>query len=77
MIVVKTITEMNRWMNKGNSARSTGETLMNAESSRSHSIFTIYVEQSLTDEKGNERITLGKLNLVDLAGSERLSKTGA
>jgi kinesin family protein 3/17 len=50
---------------------------MNKDSSRSHSIFTLYVEQSMIDEKGNERITLGKLNLVDLAGSERLSKTGA
>ena len=38
---------------------------------RSHSIFTLYVESSMMDEKGNERFTAGKLNLVDLAGSER------
>ena len=53
---------------------------MNRDSSRSHCIFTIYVE---TAEKqpthGNEKqiIRMGKLNLVDLAGSERQSKTGA
>ena len=64
-------------MNYGNDRRSTGQTLMNNESSRSHSIFTLYVEQSSKDSQGNDRITLGKLNLVDLAGSERLSKTGA
>ncbi len=77
MKVVKTVAEMNTQLDKGNACRSVGSTLMNAESSRSHSIFTIYVEQSATDDQGNERITLGKLNLVDLAGSERLSKTGA
>ncbi|CAH8853803.1 unnamed protein product [Trichobilharzia szidati] len=59
--------------------RSTGATLMNADSSRSHSIFTIYLEMidqsdSSTDDN---RIRAGKLNLVDLAGSERQSKTGA
>ena len=55
----------------GNKNRSTGETLMNKDSSRSHSLFTVKIEMSESDEKGNERFTLGKLRLVDLAGSER------
>lgn len=42
------------------------------DSSRSHSIFTVYVEGM--NESGS--IRTGKLNLVDLAGSERQSKTG-
>ena len=46
--------------------------LVNQDSSRSHAIFTIYVE---TEE--NENIRAGKLHLVDLAGSERQSKTQA
>jgi hypothetical protein len=50
---------------------------MNAGSSRSHSIFTIYIETMDDDDQGNQRIKAGKLNLVDLAGSERQSKTGA
>lgn len=51
---------------------------MNNESSRSHSIFTIYIETAVEDEKLQEsKIKAGKLNLVDLAGSERQSKTGA
>lgn len=58
--------------------RSTAATLMNAESSRSHSIFTIIIEMSSTDEaSGKEMLRAGKLNLVDLAGSERQKKTGA
>ncbi|KAH8871355.1 Kinesin-like protein KIF17 [Schistosoma japonicum] len=59
--------------------RSTGGTLMNADSSRSHSIFTIYLE--MIDRSNNvldyTHIRAGKLNLVDLAGSERQTKTGA
>jgi len=65
-------------MNYGTSNRKTAETKMNSESSRSHSIFTIYIE---TAEKhkdtGDQVIKAGKLNLVDLAGSEKLSKTGS
>jgi hypothetical protein len=75
-IIVKSIPEMETLMNQGTSNRKTASTLMNSESSRSHSIFTIYIETAEKTEKG-QRIRAGKLNLVDLAGSERLSKTGA
>lgn len=44
---------------------------MNKDSSRSHSIFTIYVEVSEVDSQGEQHFRAGKLNLVDLAGSER------
>lgn len=66
----------------GTRNRMVGATLMNAGSSRSHSIFTINLEQ-ITTSNGNtaddeiSTIKQGKLNLVDLAGSERQSKTGA
>jgi hypothetical protein len=51
---------------------------MNAESSRSHSIFTIIIEMTTKDSSsGKELLRVGKLNLVDLAGSERQKKTGA
>ncbi len=59
--------------------RAVGATLMNADSSRSHSLFTISVEmmETVQDLKGEKQsIRRGKLNLVDLAGSERQSKTG-
>ncbi|BHF59037.1 Kinesin-like protein kif17 [Sparganum proliferum] len=65
-------------MDQGWRNRATGATLMNADSSRSHSIFTIYLEMIRNDaETGREMFRAGKLNLVDLAGSERQSKTGA
>jgi len=64
-------------MEHGTNNRKTGETAMNKGSSRSHSIFTIYVETAEPDpaKHGEQRIKAGKLNLVDLAGSERQSKT--
>ena len=49
---------------------------MNADSSRSHSIFTIHLERCGTNDNGEEHIRAAKLNLVDLAGSERQAKTG-
>ena len=77
-----------RCLQVGRKNRSVGATLMNQDSSRSHSIFTVTVE---TMERGRLShsggraieagaagpIRVGKLNLVDLAGSERQSKTGA
>jgi len=60
----------------GRDNRATRGTDMNEHSSRSHSIFTIIVENSVEDQ-GETRYRMGKLNLVDLAGSERQSKTGA
>ena len=45
------------------------------ESSRSHAVFTIIVEHSVTDEDGSgSTVTVGKLRLVDLAGSEKYYK---
>merc|ERR1719375_2198619 len=51
--------------------------MMNQDSSRSHSIFTIIIETSEIGPDGKVHIRAGKLNLVDLAGSERQGKTGA
>jgi kinesin family protein 5 len=58
----------------GKSYRACAPTLMNAESSRSHSILSLLVTQK--DEKTG-RNKRGKVFLVDLAGSEKVSKTGA
>jgi hypothetical protein len=76
-IVVDSVEAIDALMTKGNSVRTVGSTAMNAESSRSHSIFTIVIEMSGKREDGSEHVTAGKLNLVDLAGSERQSKTQA
>eukprot|EP00742_Colponemidia_sp_Colp-10_P004246 GILJ01004530.1.p1 GENE.GILJ01004530.1~~GILJ01004530.1.p1 ORF type:complete len:795 (-),score=178.48 GILJ01004530.1:126-2510(-) len=75
--VVKSVEEMKQVMLAGRKNRSVGGTLMNQDSSRSHSIFTVTVETSETGPDGENHIRVGKLNMVDLAGSERQSKTGA
>ncbi|XP_024542998.1 kinesin-II 85 kDa subunit, partial [Selaginella moellendorffii] len=64
----------------GKKNRSVGATLMNQDSSRSHSIFTVTVEASYVAENDPGKrlhVRVGKLHLVDLAGSERMSKAGA
>ncbi|KIO26249.1 hypothetical protein M407DRAFT_235490 [Tulasnella calospora MUT 4182] len=61
-------------MRQGGQARVVTATNMNAESSRSHSIFLITINQRNT-ESGTSKT--GNLYLVDLAGSEKVGKTGA
>ncbi|KAL7988286.1 hypothetical protein Chor_007205 [Crotalus horridus] len=74
---VHSITQCERIMETGWKNRAVGYTLMNKDSSRSHSIFTINMEIYVVDERGQDHLRASKLNLVDLAGSERQSKTGA
>lgn len=74
---VHNVTECESIMEKGWKSRAVGATLMNADSSRSHSIFTVYLERLTSDDTEDGNIRKGKLNLVDLAGSERQAKTGA
>ncbi|OQR93913.1 Kinesin motor domain containing protein [Achlya hypogyna] len=50
-------------------------TNLNAASSRSHCIYTLYIESSDAENPGV--VTTTKFCLVDLAGSERIMKTGA
>ncbi|XP_063157696.1 chromosome-associated kinesin KIF4A isoform X2 [Candoia aspera] len=62
-------------LEQGNNSRTVAATAMNTQSSRSHAIFTVSVEQkSKTDANVSFR---SKLHLVDLAGSERQKKTKA
>lgn len=70
MHTVKTIEDIERTMEYGTRHRVTKGTDMNSTSSRSHAIFTIYIESS-REYDGTTHFRLGKLNLVDLAGSER------
>mgnify|MGYP001626648897 CR=1 FL=1 len=67
--------ELVKALAEGNKNKATGETLMNRDSSRSHCIFTIFVETAVhaqqVNSKKEQTIRMGKLNLVDLAGSEK------
>nr|CAI5835754.1 unnamed protein product [Callosobruchus analis] len=63
--------EATHFLDMGNKNRHTAGTRQNAQSSRSHAIFTIYCK---VKHSGHE--TYAKLNLVDLAGCESVKKTG-
>lgn len=76
-VIVKTVPELERLLDAGVKNRKVGETAMNKDSSRSHSIFTVLIETSEVGQTGETIFKQGKLNLVDLAGSERQSKTQA
>ncbi|OCH94990.1 kinesin heavy chain [Obba rivulosa] len=71
---VSSAREVYEIMRQGGAARVVSSTNMNAESSRSHSIFLITIQQRNT-ESGAQKT--GNLYLVDLAGSEKVGKTGA
>lgn len=62
---------------EGTEKRKTAATLLNEQSSRSHAIFTIYVNTREILPTGEDIIRCGKLNLVDLAGSENIGRSGA
>mmetsp|Transcript_62970 Transcript_62970/g.137582 ORF Transcript_62970/g.137582 Transcript_62970/m.137582 type:complete len:730 (-) Transcript_62970:80-2269(-) len=60
---------------QGDTNRHVAEHALNKGSTRSHCVFTIYVE-SRSRVESNEKVICSKLHLVDLAGSERVKKTG-
>ncbi|XP_033725616.1 kinesin-like protein KIF23 isoform X2 [Pecten maximus] len=67
---------------RGQKRRKVAHTALNAESSRSHSIFNIRLVQAPLDPRGEEvlqdadKVCVSQLSLVDLAGSERCHRTG-
>jgi len=48
---------------------------LNRDSSRSHALFTVYVDSMVKGPDGHIRTRHGKITFVDLAGSERLKDT--
>ncbi|XP_044469978.1 kinesin-like protein KIN-4A isoform X1 [Mangifera indica] len=87
-VSINTLQEMAACLEQGSLSRATGSTNMNNQSSRSHAIFTITLEQmrkahsvspenDTPDEDMGEEYLCAKLHLVDLAGSERAKRTGS
>ena len=72
--VIENPEDATKLVEEGNRQRHVSSTGMNRESSRSHSILTIYIEvKSKADSV--EVVRFAKMNLVDLAGSERQRHT--
>ncbi|XP_020592700.1 kinesin-like protein KIN-12F [Phalaenopsis equestris] len=61
---------------QGATNRKVAATMMNRESSRSHSVFTCTIE-SRWQKDSTSTLRFARLNLVDLAGSERQKTSGA
>ncbi|XP_030380166.1 kinesin-like protein KIF23 [Scaptodrosophila lebanonensis] len=80
-VEVKTVDEALEVFQMGQKRKRMGHTVLNSESSRSHSVFNIRLVQAPTDCQGEHvvqdkhTITVSQLSLVDLAGSERSSRT--
>ena len=76
-----------RSLEAGSAKRATASTAMNKTSSRSHAIFTLFIDgvrreasAAESEDDDNSALTTGitcKFHLVDLAGSERVKKTQA
>eukprot|EP00741_Cyanophora_paradoxa_P008673 tig00001366_g8396.t1 len=71
---VCTVREAMALLHKGAANRRVCATAMNHESSRSHTVFTVAIEQRAA-ERGVEVLRRVHLNLIDLAGSERHAAT--
>merc|ERR1712166_1604137 len=81
-VTVRTASELHSQLFRGTLARTTGTTKMNSASSRSHAIFTVFVDRKIKsvdaeDESASTKFSSAKLHLVDLAGAERQKRTGA
>ncbi|XP_017771065.1 PREDICTED: kinesin-like protein KIF23 [Nicrophorus vespilloides] len=80
-VEVKSAGEAYELFNAGHKRKRMGNTLLNAESSRSHSIFNIRLVQLGNVNNSNVLLTdenflkIGQLSFVDLAGSERCNRT--
>ncbi|KAJ9566172.1 hypothetical protein OSB04_002138, partial [Centaurea solstitialis] len=74
IVDVCSIKEVSNLLQQAAHSRSVGKTNMNAQSSRSHFVFTLRIYGV---NEGTEQQVQGVLNLIDLAGSERLSRSGA
>ncbi|XP_059362676.1 kinesin-like protein kif7 [Carassius carassius] len=76
---VEGLDEVLSLLESGKTSRHTGATQMNPHSSRSHTIFTVLMEQRRGGSRaaaGTVQILSSKFHFVDLAGSERILKTG-
>ncbi|KAK4534811.1 hypothetical protein CDCA_CDCA03G0836 [Cyanidium caldarium] len=72
LVPVRTPADLQRLLASSARHRATASTLMNERSSRSHSVFRLYIRGDNTEQQQH---TYGLLNLIDLAGSERLARS--
>ncbi|CAR24766.1 kinesin family protein [Lachancea thermotolerans CBS 6340] len=74
---VNSVDEILDYLRQGSERKTVGATLVNEQSSRSHTIFTINVEQKENSPLGHVLERRSSIRLIDLAGSERANASGA
>ncbi|XP_067936182.1 kinesin-like protein KIF18A [Watersipora subatra] len=67
--------ELLQMLEKGNKNRTQHPTDANAESSRSHAVFQVFVKVRGRSAALSQNVKVSKLSLIDLAGSERATVT--
>lgn len=73
---VRSYADIEKWIEFGNRHKTIAATLMNATSSRAHTVISIeLVQKEIMKLKTIQKTS--QINLVDLAGSEKVMKTGA
>ncbi|XP_012231928.1 kinesin-like protein Klp61F [Linepithema humile] len=75
-VIVRDKYEAYEILRRNSERRQTATTLLNVNSSRSHTVFSITVQMKEISNS-DELLKTAKLNLVDLAGTENISKSGA
>ncbi|EHA8586465.1 hypothetical protein COCNU_scaffold000429G000020 [Cocos nucifera] len=76
-VAVYSANEIYKLLEHGSARRRTADTLLNKQSSRSHSVFSITIHVKEVARGNEELIKCGRLHLVDLAGSENISRSGS
>ena len=74
-VPVSSFEDLMKVFQQGTKNRKVSATAMNAESSRSHMVATIFLTKHTTGVTGCKRSVTSQINLVDLAGSERIAKS--
>ncbi len=74
MTVAATEEDVLNLLFEGTTNRAIAEHQLNKQSSRSHCLFSLHIEQRSRVDS-SDRVLASKLHLIDLAGSERVSKT--
>lgn len=65
-VVVRNKHEVYNIMKRGSQRRQTASTILNATSSRSHTVFTVTIHLKENTVDGEELVKTGKLNLVSI-----------
>lgn len=74
--LINNVSDLMQVFEYGSQVRSTGSTVANSDSSRSHAILQVLLKPASNKKKASMIPPIGKLSFIDLAGSERGADRG-